>query len=248
MATRGEDIYCPKSDEGVKSAVKQGCLVVGLGKAAIPVADKLRSTLAHRARSGDNWEESRTNHLVVVVECMSTGAECEAAAKFMRQVRGSDGYGTYSQIIKRRVAVLALGKAGKVAGASKVEDNTIKRGGCTRMLPIGRMDPGSNVVALPWTHDLCTAMDALMDPPPSIAPAAASTAQVAPAAQPVTQPQAAQPPAVTAESVAAAPPARKPVIEDGRRPATGVPFLVAMAVAVVVIGVHVATRSRSNKA
>ena len=39
----------------------------------------------------------------VVVECMSTnGAECEAAAKFMRQVRASDGYGTYSQIIKRQ--------------------------------------------------------------------------------------------------------------------------------------------------
>lgn len=236
MATTREDIYCPKSDEGVKSAVKQGCLVVGLGKAAVPVADKLRSVLAHRARPGDNWEESRTNHLVVVVECMpTTGAECEAAAKFMRQVRGSDGYGTYSQIIKRRVAVLALGKAGKVAGASKVEDNSIKRGGCKRMLPTGQLDPGSDVAALSWTRDLCGAMDDLMDPLPSMPSAAASTASPQ-APQAATQPQAAQPPVVATRSVAAA--AVQP------QPAARVPILAAMGVVVVTIGAYAVMRAR----
>ena len=58
--------YCPKSDEGVRSAVKQGALVVGFGKSALPVADSLRAALGYRACAGDGWEESKVNHLVVV--------------------------------------------------------------------------------------------------------------------------------------------------------------------------------------
>jgi hypothetical protein len=54
---------------------------------------------------------------VVIVECSSINGECcEAANKFMRQVRASDGYSVYSDIIERKVAVIGLGAAGKVAG------------------------------------------------------------------------------------------------------------------------------------
>ena len=107
---------CPKSDEGVRSAVKSGALVVGLGKAAGPIATLVRDALGDCCTAkGDGWEESRTNHLVVVVECVPpTGDCCEAANKFMRTVRASDGYSVYSDIIERKVAVLAIGN--KVAG------------------------------------------------------------------------------------------------------------------------------------
>ena len=166
--------YCPKSDEGVRSAVKQGALVIGLGKAALPVAESLRASLGYRARKGDGWEESRVHHLVVVVECMPmTGDCCEAAEKFMRDVRKSDGYPVYSEIIGRKVAVLALGKMGKVAGAAKVEEVLLKRGGCTRL----SAPPSSGIVAshdavatLEWTHTVSDALEATMDPPPHPSP------------------------------------------------------------------------------
>ena len=48
--------YCPKSDEGVRSAVKEGALVIGLGKAAAAVADVVRESLGQCAKPGDNWE------------------------------------------------------------------------------------------------------------------------------------------------------------------------------------------------
>ena len=156
------------SDWGIKSAVKQGALVVGLGKAAVPVADQLRAALGHRACKGDGWEESKVNHLVVVVECLPTSGEaCEAATKFMRQVRASDGYGVYSDIIKRQVAILALGKMGKTSGAAKLEETLLKRGGCKRLVPkVGRADlpPSSDVGALPWTREVCEALSVTMNP------------------------------------------------------------------------------------
>ena len=142
MSSKSDPIYCPKSDEGVKKAVKQGCLVVGLGsKATADVADRLRDALAHRARPGDGWEESKVLHLVLVVECSAITGDCDQVAlNFMRQVRSSDGYGTYSEIIGRRVAVLALGMMGKVAGASKVEETLLKRGGFQRLVILGRAE------------------------------------------------------------------------------------------------------------
>jgi hypothetical protein len=169
-----EDKYCPKSDKGVRSAVKQGALVIGLGKAALPVAESLRATLGSRARKGEGWEESRVHHLVVVVECMPmTGDCCEAAEKFMRDVRKSDGYPVYSEIIGRKVAVLALGKMGKVAGAAKVEEVLLKRGGCTRLIAppsIGTVASQDAVATLEWTHTVSDALEATMDPPPPPSP------------------------------------------------------------------------------
>ena len=166
--------YCPKSDEGVRSAVKQGALVIGLGKAALPVAESLRASLGYRARKGDGWEESRVHHLVVVVECMPmTGDCCEAAEKFMRDVRKSDGYPVYSEIIGRKVAVLALGKMDKVAGAAKVEEVLLKRGGCTRLIAppsIGTVATQDAVAALEWMRAVSDALEATMDPPPHPSP------------------------------------------------------------------------------
>lgn len=154
---------CPKSDEGVRSAVKPGIVVVGFGKAAIPVADQLRDALKHRARPGDNWEESQVNHLAVVVECSPMNGDCcEAANKFMRDVRKSDGYPVYSEIIGRKVAVLAIGKHGKVSGAAKVEEVLLKRGGCTRLLSapsVGTLDSAGDVSKLPWTAKVCASLD-----------------------------------------------------------------------------------------
>jgi len=100
------------ADESIKQAVKSGAIVVGLGRAAGPAADALREALGAHARecADDDWEASRVNHLCLVVECGPTGACCEAAEKFMREVRRSDGYSVYSEIIRRRVAVLALGR------------------------------------------------------------------------------------------------------------------------------------------
>ena len=173
--------YCPKSDEGVKSAVKPGALVVGFGKAAERVADKLRLALEGCVQVSDeytmtDWEGSKVNHLVVVVECQPTNGDCcEAASKFMRQVRGSDGYSVYSNIIGRKVAVLGLGKMGKVAGASKVEENMLKRGGCKKLVPkVGRADlePSDDLATLPWVKEVREALEATMDhPPPSEAAA-----------------------------------------------------------------------------
>ena len=232
--------YCPKSDDAVKSAVKSGCIVVGIGKAANPVADQLRTALGARARPGDGWEESRVNHLVLVVECMpTTGDCCEAANKFMRQVRASDGYGTYSQIIKRKVAILALGKAGKVSGASKVEDNMLKRGGCTRLVPIGRADvPVGDISALPWTRQVCDALDATMPTPPAPQPAAPlEAAPAACCAKPAADGHDAAPPATqTKEGTAVA---------GEAQPQRGA--LVAVAVAVVVACTLVFAARRSRK-
>ena len=177
--------YCPKSDEGVKSAVKQGAIVIGLGKEAEKVADKLRSALAHRAKPGDNWEETKVNHLVVVVECLAMNGDCcEAAQKFMRRCRGSDGYGVYSDIIGRRVAVLGLGKMGKVAGASKVEEVLLKRGGCKTLVKIGRVElPAAEIATASWTQSVCEALDETMDPPAAAAKEDASSSSAAVAAK-----------------------------------------------------------------
>ena len=61
---KSDTAYCPKSDEGVKSAVKQGALVVGLGKSAQPVAAKLREVLAHRCTTkSDDWEASKVQDM-----------------------------------------------------------------------------------------------------------------------------------------------------------------------------------------
>jgi len=167
--------YCPKSDEGVRSAVKQGALVVGFGKSAQPVCNALRAALGYRAREGDGWEETRVNHLVIVVECMPTNGDCcEAANKFMRDIRKSDGYPVYSEIIGRKVAVLGLGKMGKVSGAGKVEQVLLKRGGCACLIApptIGTYaGDGSDVATLPWTRKVCDALAATMDPPPPLPP------------------------------------------------------------------------------
>ena len=194
--------YCPKSDEGVRSAVKQGALVVGLGKAAQPVAAKLREALAHRCTTkSDDWEVSKVNHLVVVVECGPSGDCCEAAAKFQRNVRASDGYSVYSDIIQRKVAVLGLGKAsGK--GAAKVEEVLLKRGGCKRLLgpagALGALPADADVAALPWTQKVSAALEATMDPPPPKPAPVPATPAPPPAeepakATPVTE-QPAQPP------------------------------------------------------
>mmetsp|Transcript_23689 Transcript_23689/g.75823 ORF Transcript_23689/g.75823 Transcript_23689/m.75823 type:complete len:169 (-) Transcript_23689:130-636(-) len=158
------------ADESIKQAVKSGAIVVGLGRAAGPAADALHEALGAHARecADDDWEASRVNHLCLVVECGPTGACCEAAEKFMREVRRSDGYSVYSEIIRRRVAVLALGRPGAVAGAGKVEEALLKRGGCTRLLPppsIGTVESASGVAALPWTRKAVEALAALAPQP-----------------------------------------------------------------------------------
>ena len=160
------------SDEGFKSAVKPGALVVGFGKAAERVADKLRSALEGCVKVGDeyamtDWEGTKVNHLVVVVECFEMNGDCcEAANKFMRQVRASDGYPVYSEIIGRKVAVLGLGKMGKTAGAAKVEENMLKRGGCKKLVPkVGRADlEPSDLASQPWVKELREQLVATMPP------------------------------------------------------------------------------------
>lgn len=205
--------YCPKSDEGVKSAVKPGALVVGFGKAAEKVAGQLREALqACVTTKSDDWEGSKVNHLLVVVECAPSGDCCEAAKRFMRQVRGSDGYGTYSGIIGRRVAVLGLGKMGKLAGASKVEENMLKRGGCKRLGPkIGCAAPDTaDVSTLPWVREVRQALEETMDHP---SPAEPAKAESAPAA-----PQGAPPPAEEARPPAASPTPLPPTEEAAGKP------------------------------
>lgn len=176
MAAKDDPTYCPKSDEGVKSAVKPGALVCGIGKTAVPIAALVREALGkfRVPTNSDDWEGSKVNHLIVVVECNAMNGDCcEAANKFMREVRGSDGYGVYSDIIKRKVAILALGKMGKVAGASKVADVLAKRGGCKPMLPKpGRADADlTSVENLGWIKEVADALDALNPPPPPTAAA-----------------------------------------------------------------------------
>ena len=246
---KNEQIYCPKSDEGVKSAVKQGAVVVGLGKAAVPVADQLRVALGYRARKGDGWEESKVNHLVIVVECVPTSGEvCEAANKFMRQVRASDGYGVYSDIIKRQVAILALGKMGKTSGAAKLEETLMKRGGCKRLVPkIGRADlpPTSDVGTLPWTRDVCEALSATMDPEPepqvcasvpSPVPVPVEPAAVVPAGVPATVPAKVQ--ATQAEMPT------QPQASASTSTTREHALLVAGVLAVLVVGVAAFTRAK----
>ena len=196
---------CPKSDEAVRTAVKPGAVVIGLGRAAVPIADALRAALGHRVRPGDNWEESRVNHLIIVVECLAMNGDCcEAANKFMRDVRKSDGYPVYSAIIGRKVAVLALGKA---QGAAKVEEVLLKRGGCSRLLAppsVGCLSDGAAVSELPWTIAVSKALDAITTethggwpedvpdkpapPPTTTAPVPATKQPIAPAPVPLTDP------------------------------------------------------------
>ena len=57
-AMKRDTSTCPKSDEGVRSAVKQGALVISLGGGAKTVADELRKRHA-RAHKSTEWEESR---------------------------------------------------------------------------------------------------------------------------------------------------------------------------------------------
>ena len=210
--------YCPKSDEGVKSAVKPGALVVGFGKAGEKVADKLRSALEGCVKASDDWEGTKVNHLVVVVECTGTGDCCEAANKFMRQVRGSDGYGVYSNIIGRKVAVLGVGKNnGKVAGAAKVEENLLKRGGCKKLVPkIGRADPEDNFATLKWVVEVREALEATMDhPPPADAKATACCEPGAASKQNVSGPPAdvGSPPHKTPPKPPPPPPPKPPPIK-----------------------------------
>ena len=85
----------------------------------------------------------------------------------MRQVRASDGYPVYSEIIGRKVAVLGLGKMGKTAGAAKVEENMLKRGGCKKLVPkVGRADlePSDDLASQPWVKELREALEATMPP------------------------------------------------------------------------------------
>ena len=158
------------------------------------------------------------NHLVVVVECTGAGDCCEAANKFMRQVRGSDGYGVYSNIIGRKVAVLGLGKMGKTTGACKVEENLLKRGGCKKLVPkVGRadMEPSGDLATLPWVVEVREALEATMDhPPPTTeccAPGAASKQQGGVVASP---PAAAAAPAADVGSPPHVPPPVPPSKED----------------------------------
>lgn len=229
MAKATEDpAYCPKSDEGVKSAVKPGALVVGLGKAGQKVAGLLRAELGKSRvpTESDNWEETKINHLIVVVECNPMNGDCcEAASKFMRQVRASDGYGVYSDIIGRKVGVLALGKMGKVSGASKVMDVLTKRGGCKPLLPkVGRADADTGSVAnLDFVKDVRKAFDTLYPPPPAERPCC--EAKQEPAA-----PQQSTPSSVVPPPTAPTAPAH-----DSKRSLTT--LLVIAAAAAVLIGV-----------
>jgi len=166
---------CPKSDEGVRSAVRNGVCVVGLGKQAKPVAKLLREALGRHAPSADEeWEESRVNHLVLVVECTVAGVCCEEANAFMRAVRRSDGYGVYSEIIGRQVAILGLGQATRLTGPATVEEVLCKRGGCKRLLAPGRATgtEAADLASLPWVGDMRSALDTMYpeEAPPPAAP------------------------------------------------------------------------------
>jgi hypothetical protein len=147
---------CPKSDEGVRADVVPGALVVPLGH-VIPIADAVRLALGQHALSGVEWEESKVRDLVVIVECNETNGDvCEAGQKFMREVRRSDGYPIYSEIIGRRVAVLGVGKLGRTSGAAKVEEVLLKRGGCSRLAKVGRANPGA--LSATWLSDVQAAL------------------------------------------------------------------------------------------
>ena len=246
MSVSDPPVYCPKSDEGVKSAVKQGALVVGLGKAAQPVAAKLREALAHRCTTkSDDWEMSKVNHLVVVVDCGPSGDCCEAATKFMRNVRASDGYCVYSDIIQRKVAVLGLGKASGKSTA-KVEEVLLKRGGCKRLLSvgaIGALPAGADVAALPWTQKVSDTLEATMDPPkPVPAPATAPAPAPAPAtpvpapapAVPVPAPAPAAPVPASAKEPTKAMPATKQSVQAPPPPPGVAPSVSSISQTVVV--------------
>jgi len=142
--------------------------VTAVGQAATPIACQVRSCLGHRAASADDddWEESKVNHLVVVVECLPNGDCCEAANKFMRKVRASDGYAVYSEIIGRKVAILGVAKSNKVTGAAKLEEVLLKRGGCMRLIRVGcaQLEPAPDVPSLAWMRELNAALDALITP------------------------------------------------------------------------------------
>jgi len=230
---------CPKSDEGIKSAVKQGAIVCGIGKPAVKLATSLRDALGRRCHSSsDDWEGSKVNHLVIIVECMPMNGDCcEAANKFMRQVRASDGYGVYSNIIGRQVAILALGKMGKVSGAAKVEDTLLKRGGCKRLVPRIGVCPAEGPIPAAWLAEISAALDATMSPAPPPEPMPApSPAPPVDIAPPVDTVQPARPP------VACAP---KPVSvgEADVVPYTKLTVVVVAVAAVALVGM-IAIRSR----
>ena len=50
---------CPKSDEGVRAAVKPGAIVIGLGSGATHIANQVRAALGRCAAAGEDWEEAR---------------------------------------------------------------------------------------------------------------------------------------------------------------------------------------------
>lgn len=233
---------CPKSDSAVRQAVKPGAIVVPLGRSAVTTADAIRNALAHRAKPGTDWEESRVLHLILVVECTATGECCEAAQKFMRQLRASDGYATYAAIIGRKVSVVGLGKLGRTGGAAKVEEVCLRRGGCTRLAPIGRAEVGA--LSAPWLNDVIKALDAdASDGTPESDPASSSSAQpAAVAAQPAAPP-------VEAGAKAPSPASEHPATPCGEArdsPRIISPTAALVVVALAVTGVLVLARLRGR--
>ena len=131
------------------------------------------------------------------------------------------------------MAILAIGKQGKVPGAAKVEEVLLKRGGCARLLStpgVGCTTANANVASLPWVSKVCEALDKITEdthggwPEQAKTPAAAAPVKTPAAAAPVKTPAAAAPvktpaaaapdktPAAAAPVVAAAPtaPAQAP--------------------------------------
>ena len=64
------------ADKAVRSDVKPGAVVIGLGKQAEKVAQLVREALGHRAVASDDWEGTKVNHLIVVVDCMPMNGDC----------------------------------------------------------------------------------------------------------------------------------------------------------------------------
>lgn len=160
---------------------------------------------------------------------------CEAAQKFMRQLRASDGYSTYAAIIGRKVAVVGLGKLGRTGGAAKVEEVCLRRGGCTRLAPIGRAEIGA--LSAPWLNDVCKALDEdAPDGDSESAPAAVETVQ--PSARATEPPMSAQPsPRETAATGAPTTDLPAKVLQRSAGPWTSPSAAVSVVVVTLAVGV-----------